>query len=158
MIRKLAFDTNEQALELLQLQMSAYRVEAELIGFTEIPPLKDSISSVRESKERFYGWYEGDELAGAVSFETDGDEATICRMMVQPNHFRKGVASSLLQHVLELLGKARRINVSTGAKNEPAVRLYRKHGFHEQSRRIVGPDVELITFVKEKQAPRRSNR
>lgn len=152
MIRRLTFETNAKALELLQLQLAAYRVEAELIGFPDIPPLKDSISSIREAKEIFYGTYAGDELAGAVSYGKSGGEATICRVMVHPHHFRKGIASSLLQFVLELESGADRIYVSTGAKNEPAVRLYRKHGFSEHSRRTIGPDIELITFVKKKEA------
>jgi ribosomal protein S18 acetylase RimI-like enzyme len=151
MIRKLAFDTNEKALELLQLQMCAYRVEAELIGFDDIPPLKDTISSIREAKETFYGIYMGDELAGAISYETFGGEVTICRVMVHPDHFRKGIASSLLQHVLKVEQAAERIYVSTGAKNEPAVRLYLTHDFREHARRVIGPDIELITFVKEKE-------
>ena len=49
--------TNEEILVLLSLQIASYRVEAELIGFDDIPPLKDGIQSIREAEETFYGFF-----------------------------------------------------------------------------------------------------
>ena len=49
-IQQLQLQTNEEILALLSLQIASYRVEAELIGFDDIPPLKDGIQSIREAE------------------------------------------------------------------------------------------------------------
>lgn len=153
-IQQLVLQTNEEILTLLALQIASYRVEAELIGFDDIPPLKDGIQSIREAKETFYGFFvddhEGRSLAGAISFEREGCIVTICRMMVHPNFFRKGIASSLLQHIMkeqELAGAARFI-VSTGTANLPAIRLYEGYGFIQRRIFTVPPGVSLTTFER----------
>ncbi|WNR45496.1 GNAT family N-acetyltransferase [Paenibacillus roseipurpureus] len=155
-IQQLQLQTNDEILILLSLQMASYRVEAELIGFDNIPPLKDGILSIRESQETFYGFYVEDmepdkkTLAGAISFEREGTVVTICRMMVHPHFFRRGIARTLLQHILkeqEGLGATRFI-VSTGSANTPAVCLYEQFGF--QIRRVftIPPGVSLTTFER----------
>ena len=94
-----------------------------------------AFSLFAKPKETFYGYYvdgqEGPKLAGAISFEREGSIVTICRMMVHPDFFRRGIASSLLQHILieqEREGATRFI-VSTGSANSPAIRLYEGFGF-----------------------------
>ncbi|MDR6555607.1 GNAT family N-acetyltransferase [Paenibacillus qinlingensis] len=153
-IQRLHLQTNEEILTLLALQIASYRVEAELIGFDDIPPLKDGIQSIREVKETFYGYFVDDHekqtLAGAISFERDGCIVTICRMMVHPTFFRKGIASSLLQHILieqEREG-AMRFIVSTGSANLPAIRLYEAHDFIVRRVFTVPPGVSLTTFER----------
>jgi ribosomal protein S18 acetylase RimI-like enzyme len=148
MIERLTFETNEQALRLLLLQMAAYRVEAELVGFDDIPPLKDTIASIRAAKETFYGYFDGGELAGAVSCEAEGDTVTICRLMVHPDYFRRGIATKLLRRVFELEPGAARYVVSTAALNAPALALYNRNGFQEHGRREIVPGIEIITLVK----------
>ncbi|KRE91328.1 hypothetical protein ASG89_34260 [Paenibacillus sp. Soil766] len=153
-MQQLVLQTNDEILPLLALQIASYRVEAELIGFDDIPPLKDGIQSIREAKEIFYGFFvddhEGRSLAGAISFEREGCIVTICRMMVHPNFFRRGIASSLLQHIMkeqELAGVARFI-VSTGTANLPAIRLYEGYGFIRKRVFTVPPGVSLTTFER----------
>jgi GNAT superfamily N-acetyltransferase len=154
MMKLIPLDTNEHILEFLSLQLTSYRVEAELIGFQDIPPLKDGIESIREAKETFIGYYvEADnivQLAGAISYERDGSVVTICRMMVHPNHFRKGIASKMLEYVILNQQKegASRIMVSTGTLNTPALALYRSFGFMERSVRTVAPGVQLTTLER----------
>jgi ribosomal protein S18 acetylase RimI-like enzyme len=153
-IQQLHLQTNEEILTLLALQIASYRVEAELIGFDEIPPLKDGIQSIREAEETFYGYYvneqEGPKLVGVISFEREGSIVTICRMMVHPDFFRRGIASSLLQHILieqEREG-ATRFVVSTGSANSPAIRLYEGYGFIVRRVFTVPPGVSLTTFER----------
>ncbi len=57
----------------------------------------------------------------------------ICSFVVDPEHFRKGVASSLLDHVLTKRDWTKAV-VETGADNLPAIRLYEKFGFKEEKR------------------------
>jgi ribosomal protein S18 acetylase RimI-like enzyme len=153
-IRELILQSNELVLELLSLQVASYRVEAELIGFDDIPLLQDGIHSLREAGEVFLGYYmdaeDRKELAGAISYTCDGSVVTICRMMVHPKYFRKGIAKSLLQYFLQDQQdkKASRFIVSTGTVNVPAVNLYKSFGFIERRVMTIAPHVTLTTFER----------
>lgn len=137
-------------LQLLSLQLAAYTVEARIIGFEEIPPLKDSIQSIQEAKETFLGFYVDDQLAGAVAYEVHEHTLLISRMMVHPDHFRKGIARKLLEHVetAEAGPGIRELRVSTGTKNEPAVQLYLSAGFKPTKETPIAPGVTVTGFVK----------
>ncbi|SEU25130.1 N-acetyltransferase [Paenibacillus sp. NFR01] len=147
-IQKLDLRDDVTVSELWSLQHKAYRLEAELIGFHEIPPLLETRDMLRQSHETFYGSFDAEEgLAGAVAvMEEAPGILTVTRMMVHPDHFRRGVAGSLLTHVFACYPSMRQFIVSTGKLNEPAVALYRKHGFVPFSVEEVAPGVELIEF------------
>jgi GNAT superfamily N-acetyltransferase len=153
-IRQLSLQSNEQLLELLSMQVASYRVEAELIGFDDIPLLIEGIQSLRESEETFHGFFietvEKEELAGAIAYSRDGSVVTICRMMVHPKHFRKGIARSLLQHLLseQTAQNASRFIVSTGSANEPAANLYKSFNFVERRVMTIAPNVTLTTYER----------
>ncbi|SDP11705.1 Acetyltransferase (GNAT) family protein [Paenibacillus sp. yr247] len=153
-IQRLRLQTNEEILLLLSLQIASYRVEAELIGFEDIPPLKDGIASIREANETFYGFFVNEEnqnrLAGAISYSREGCIVTICRMMVHPNFFRRGIARSLLQHILieQEQNGALQFIVSTGTANLPAIQLYQSFDFTVRRVFTVPPGVSLTTFER----------
>ncbi|NOV02442.1 GNAT family N-acetyltransferase [Paenibacillus planticolens] len=153
-IQPLSLHTNEDILHLLALQIASYRVEADLIGFDDIPPLKDGIQSIREAEETFYGYYvqEADErkLVGAISYSREGCVITICRMMVHPNFFRRGIARALLQHILQEQENngAQLFVVSTGTDNLPAIQLYQSFDFIAKRVFTVPPGVSLTTFER----------
>jgi ribosomal protein S18 acetylase RimI-like enzyme len=141
-------------LELLAMQLASYRVEAELIGFEGIPPLKDGIQSLREAKETFIGCFRDDEevqkqeLVGAISYTRNGNVIDICRMIVHPNHFRKGIAKCLLQHLIneQCRKGVSRFVVSTGTANLPAVSLYKSFGFQERRVMTIASNITLTSF------------
>jgi len=134
--------------ELWTLQHKAYRLEAQLIGFKDIPPLMETRDMLRRSLETFYGCLSEDgEIMGAVATQEESPgKLTITRMMVDPEHFRKGIAGSLLNYVFDRYDHMEQFIVSTGKLNTPAVSLYRKHGFIEAGIEEVAPGVELIEF------------
>ncbi|KAF6584011.1 MULTISPECIES: GNAT family N-acetyltransferase [Paenibacillus] len=133
--------------QIWRLQHVAYRLEAELIGFDEIPPLMDTLETLRSCGESFYGWLEDDELLGALAVQSESSGSlTLTRMMVHPDHFRKGIADSLMKHVLNEYRNVPLFIVTTGTLNTPAVTLYRKHGFRSVSAAEVAPGVELTTY------------
>jgi GNAT superfamily N-acetyltransferase len=148
MIREIDLSDNHQVLEILFLQQLSYRIEAELIGFKEIPPLWDSPKTLKESGEQFFGYYEGETLAGAVSMKQSSKEMTICRMMVNPSFFRRGIATRLLQFAEGLAVPGLMIKVSTGTKNEPAVRLYTKFGYEPSQVIEIAPGITLTVYHK----------
>lgn len=148
MIRQLDLDDLHEVLEVLYLQQKAYRVEAELIGFEEIPPLMDTPQSIKQSRETFFGCFRNDKLAGAVACKQEAKELIISRMMVDPAYFRQGIASRLLQHVENLALPGMRLQVSTGIRNIPAIRLYEKHGFEAYREMEIAPGIILTMLQK----------
>ncbi|MCZ8517779.1 GNAT family N-acetyltransferase [Paenibacillus filicis] len=149
MIEPIDLNDMQRVLEMLSLQQKAYRIEAELIGFEEIPPLFDSPQTLRDAGETFFGAYsEEGRLIGAASCKQGAKELTICRMMVDPDYFRQGIGGRLLKHVEQLALPGMRLKVSTGTNNTPAYALYIKHGYEPVQRQLVAPGITLTEFQK----------
>ncbi|MBI0576969.1 GNAT family N-acetyltransferase [Neobacillus cucumis] len=148
MIKKINFLDMNLVKELFQLQRASYLIEAELINFYEIPPLKETFEELLESNETFLGYFEGEELAGALSYELKGDEFTICRMIVHPMYFRKGIAQNLLSYLEKDKKEIPIFKVSTGRDNTPAKNLYLKNGYQLVQDIEVVPGLFISTFEK----------
>jgi 8-oxo-dGTP pyrophosphatase MutT (NUDIX family)/GNAT superfamily N-acetyltransferase len=132
--------------KVLDLQRRSYKIEADLIGTDEIPPLKETFEQLQDCGETLIGCYIEGRLAGAVSFKKEGEVIDIHRMMVHPDFFRRGIANMLISE-LEQIGYSEMI-VSTGAANTPAVKLYEKLGFERQNDSVVGNGLVLAHFKK----------
>jgi len=148
-IRRLDLFDLDEVTALLSVQRLAYSVEADLIGFYDIPPLKDTIQSVQSCNEAFYGYFRDSKLFGAISYIRKADDIDICRPVVHPHTFRQGVGRALLEHLLTTESDASRFTVSTGQKNTPAIKLYAKYGFVEIGATEISRDVFVIHFERE---------
>jgi ribosomal protein S18 acetylase RimI-like enzyme len=148
MIKKLDLTDIKTAKSVLELQKAAYRVEAELIGFFEIPPLKDTQGSLASSGETFYGYFTDGELAGIISYKTAGAVLDIHRVAVHPGFFRRGAANKLLRFIEGAENGIGRVTVRTGKENLPAVSLYIKNGFRPVRDIPIGRGVYLTEFEK----------
>ncbi|WP_312117156.1 GNAT family N-acetyltransferase [Brevibacillus reuszeri] len=148
MIQSIAISNRETAKRVWALQQAAYAVEAKLIGWADLPPLRETVDELLECGEMFACFMDGAELAGAISFKVEEGVVDIHRMMVHPNHFRKGIASKLLQHVEAVQPEWQKMIVSTGALNEPATQLYQRHGFMLVEQKEVAPGLKLSFFEK----------
>jgi ribosomal protein S18 acetylase RimI-like enzyme len=149
MIKRIDIGNESIVKEVLHLQYLSYRIEAQLIGFDELPPLKDTSVSLQQSGETFYGYYEKDVLWGVISYKIDDCVVDIHRLMVHPNQFRKRVAEKLLTF-LEMQGKGKgSMIVSTGSKNTPALNLYKKFGFEVIDEKELTEGLWITTFRKE---------
>nr|WP_280671838.1 GNAT family N-acetyltransferase [Kitasatospora sp. MAP12-44] len=131
----------------------AYAVEAELIGFDDIPALRESLPELRSGAGRlrwlgartpegrlvaFVAWQQ---LAGERAGDIDID-----RVCVDPDWFRRGLASRLLRHLLTELAPDGDALVSTGADNLPAVTLYKGLGFSPTAVVEPVPGLRLARF------------
>lgn len=114
---------------ILKVQIPAYKVEAELIKFDGIPQLKDNAETISSSNETFIGYKVNDELAAFLSYSEENFEFQICRLVVLPFYFKQGIAKKLVQYFLDEIAKNKKVIVSTGADNEPAINLYKSMGF-----------------------------
>lgn len=99
MIKKIDITEPKLAEEVLNIQIPSYTVEAEIIDFFDLPPLKDTVETLQQCGEAFYGYYQNDELCGVISLKVDKDIVDIHRLMVHPKQFRKGIAKYLLDFI-----------------------------------------------------------
>ena len=93
-------------------------------------------SGLQEPAISFYALWDGEELLGFGALkELDSSSGEIKSMRTADAHLRKGVAATILDHII---AEARRrgyarlsLETGSGPAFEPAVNLYRKHGFIE---------------------------
>lgn len=90
MIRRMDLFDFDEVNALLGLQRIAYSVEADLIGFYDIPPLMDTIQSLQSCNEVFYGYYREGELWGAISYTRQADEIASAASLFIQKSFVKG--------------------------------------------------------------------
>jgi ribosomal protein S18 acetylase RimI-like enzyme len=147
-IRELDPSDKGEALQILNLQTASYAVEAQLIGSWDIPPLKDTVHTLRRCGETFCGYFVEGRLAGMLSYKKEADVLDIHRLAVHPDHFREGIARSLIEHVERAAQPASKAIVSTGAKNTPAKSLYLSMGFEETEEVEVVPGLRTVRFEK----------
>ncbi|WP_248928271.1 GNAT family N-acetyltransferase [Paenibacillus hamazuiensis] len=157
LIRPIDVSDHTAVLELLTLQIKSYEVEAKLIGFCEIPPLTDSIQTIQKSKETFIGCYEDGALIGAAAYDVSAEQAAITRMMVHPEHFRRGVATGLLEEIERRIPPGMPIEVSTGTRNVPAMELYMKHGYVPEGEVLIARGITVTMLTKERGARRQAD-
>lgn len=148
MIKELDITKPNQAKEVLAIQRASYQVEAALIDFDDLPPLKENVQDLQQCKEMFFGFYLDDELCGVISIKTVQKKIDIHRLMVHPNHFKKGIAQQLLVFIESQYENFEAVIVTTGSKNTPAVNFYLKNGFIITEEILVAPGLYLTAFEK----------
>lgn len=131
------------------MQQAAYTVESQLIGYPDLPPLRETETDLQHSGEQFLTYGEEGQLAGAVSYLRLGDMLDICRLVVSPAYFRRGIAGKLLEAVERSEPGIRQITVSTAEKNLPAVTLYKKHGYRVARRTVLADGLVLVELRKQ---------
>ncbi|MGA8941871.1 MAG: GNAT family N-acetyltransferase [Thermoactinomyces sp.] len=146
-IQTLSLQNNKELIQILSTQQAAYQVEAELIQSSKIPTLNETIGTIRNCNETFIGIYKKDQLAGFLSYIQNNNELTICRLAVHPSFFRQGIASRLLNRILNQSGITL-WKVTTGKGNIPAIRCYEKHGFQRDKELVTKEDVQIIRMLK----------
>ncbi|MFT8321701.1 MAG: GNAT family N-acetyltransferase [Bacillus sp. (in: firmicutes)] len=127
MVIELDQTNSKIAKEILELQTAAYKVEAQIIQYEDLPPLKEDYLSIQTCKETFMGVYSNNRLAAVISFKEEAEYLEICRLVVHPSLFGRGFATKLLDYIIQK--KSKRIIVCTAADNKPALQLYIKLGF-----------------------------
>jgi ribosomal protein S18 acetylase RimI-like enzyme len=131
--------------DLRRLMARAYVVEAGLIGALEFPPLHRTAEAIRAADAVFDGASLTGRLVAAVELEATGERCVhIASFVVDPDVFRRGIATRLLLHVLGRPA-TERVTVSTAARNLPAIRLYEKHGFRLSTRWVIS-EIDMVTM------------
>jgi ribosomal protein S18 acetylase RimI-like enzyme len=138
---------------IVDLQRTSYAVEAALIGSDGIPALTETLDDIKATGWGWLGVIDATGLCGAVAWDAvDDGTIDICRLVVAPRAFRRGIASRLLDALDERFPD-RPMLVSTGRDNEPALALYRRRGFHQVADREAAPGL-FVTELRRDASPR----
>lgn len=143
--QKLASSENSIVHEIYTVFQRSYRVEAQLIGTLNFPPLLRSKKEIKASSSYFYGVYVGSLIAGVIEVAIENSCLHIHSLTVEPHYFRQGVADTLIQGVFNLFNSPKAI-VETAAVNIPAINLYKKHGFSEYKRWVPSHGIEKVAL------------
>lgn len=135
---------------IIALQRRAYRPEAELLQFPDLPPLKESPAQIMASKETFFGLTVRSRLVAIAAIEATTYGTRISRLCVAPESTRRGYAARLIRHVLATAEPP--IHVTTGERNQPALALYARLGFAVEGRHRSKEGLALVTLRRDPQA------
>lgn len=145
MIKKIDNSNEEVADQIFTVFQKSYKVEAQLIGVLDFPPLLRSVENIENSKTQFYGFLENKCLAGVIEVSLKGKCLDIDSLTVDPSFFRKGIANKLISYVLDVFDLSEAI-VETAVVNLPAINLYKKHGFVEFKRWTPSHGIEKLAL------------
>ncbi|HKJ18719.1 MAG TPA: GNAT family N-acetyltransferase [Xanthomonadales bacterium] len=130
MIESLDQKSTEIATQIHNVFQRSYRLEAELIGVTDFPPLKRTRQHIQDSPTCFVGAWVGSDLAAVIEYTVVATVVSIDSLVVDPDYFRRGLGSQLVQHVIQNENWDM-VEVETARANAPAISLYEQSGFHE---------------------------
>lgn len=145
MIKKLNHSNIKIALQIFTIFQSSYKIEAELIGTLNFPPLMRSAKDIENSDTLFYGFCENDCLAAIIEVDIDNKHLEINSLTVDPSYFRRGIANKLIKYILEIFDFSK-VSVETAVVNAPAINLYKSHGFVEYKRWTPFHGIEKIAM------------
>jgi GNAT superfamily N-acetyltransferase len=132
----------------LAVQHAAYAIEAELIGYPQLPPAHETREALQATSEEMWLCEEGGELVGVVGLEHSDAEILIARLFVAPSAFRRGVGRALVEHAVAQ-AHGRRLRVGTGARNAPALALYKGLGFRRVDDGEPAPGLGYLELIRD---------
>lgn len=133
MINQLDNSNEEVGNQIFTVFQKSYKVEAQLINACNFPPLSRSVKDIKNSETLFYGFTESGCLAGIIEVARKGNNLEIDSLAIDPKYFKKGIAGKLIKYIFNLFEFTEAF-VETAVANEPAINLYKKHGFVEFKR------------------------
>lgn len=136
--------------EILELQYLAYQSEAALFGNKDIPPLKQTLEEVIDEYNEGLVLKMTDEngvIIGSVRAKEKDGTVYIGKLMVRPDHQKKGYGKRLLLEA-EKYFPGKRYELFTSTRSQDNIRLYKSAGYKEFDRKAV--DDELVFVYMEK--------
>jgi len=117
--------------EILSLQKLAYRSEAEIYNDFNIPPLGQTLESIKKDFEcQFFvkAMMDG-KIIGSVRVHTKEGTCFIGRLIVHPDFQNRGIGIKLMNEIERIFNTCKRFELFTGDRSEKNLFLYQKLGY-----------------------------
>jgi GNAT superfamily N-acetyltransferase len=140
----------EDAEAILALQKLAYLSEARIYDDWNLPPITQSLDSVREefATSVVLKALEGGQLAGSVRAREDSGTCHIGRLVVAPPLQRRGIGTRLMLEIEAWFPRVPRFELFTGGRSEANLRLYQRLGYRPCREQVLTPVVTLVYLEK----------
>jgi ribosomal protein S18 acetylase RimI-like enzyme len=135
---------------ILALQKLAYASEARRYNDWTIPPLVETIDTVRRQIADHVvlkAMVDG-RLAGSVRGIVTGNVCEVCRLSVDPALQRRGIGSALIMAIEARFPAIEAFELFTGDRSVENLRLYDRHGYRRFRTKPVSPAVSLVFLRK----------
>jgi ribosomal protein S18 acetylase RimI-like enzyme len=135
---------------ILALQRIAYEREARRYDDWTIPPMIETLDSVRDQIAHHVvlkAVVDG-RLAGSVRGVVTDGVCEVCRLSVDPALQRRGIGSALLVAVEGRFPAIEAFELFTGNHSVENLRLYERHGYRHARTKVLSPAVSLIFLRK----------
>ena len=135
---------------ILELQFLAYQSEAELLNNYEIPPLKQTISEIQNEYANGVILKAVDncgKIVGSVRAYQKYGTAHVGKLIVHPEHQKKGIGTALLREI-ETICLSARYELFTSDKSQNNLRLYKKLGYRCFKEQEIIPTLRFIFLEK----------
>ncbi|MEM9339611.1 MAG: GNAT family N-acetyltransferase [Bacteroidota bacterium] len=136
--------------QILALQKACYLEEAELYDDFEIPPLTQTIDSIKVDyqKEKFLKIESEGKVIGSVRGYIEAGTCKIGRLIVSRDFRNVGLGKRLMKEIESQFDLADRFELFTGHKSDRNLSFYVKLGYSEFTKKRINEKLELIFLEK----------
>lgn len=136
--------------EILALQRLAYQSEARLYDDWDLPPLTQTLDSLREEigGARVLKAVAGGRIAGSVRARLIDGTCHVGRLIVDPQLQGRGIGTRLMEAIEAEFPAALRFELFTGSRSSGNLRLYERLGYRRLREQVVSPAVTLVFMEK----------
>ena len=136
--------------KILDLQYLAYQSEAALFGSKDIPPLKQTPDELKKEYEKgivLKAVTENGTIIGSVRAYEDAAAVHIGKLMVHPDHRRRGYGRKLLAEI-ENCYTGKRYELFTSTRSKDNICLYQKADYTIFERKSINEDLIFVFLEK----------
>jgi ribosomal protein S18 acetylase RimI-like enzyme len=140
----------DDAESILALQKAAYEREARRYDDWTIPPMIETLGSVRDQIAQHVvlkAVMDGRLVGSVRGVATDG-VCEVCRLSVDPGLQRRGIGSALIAAVEARFPDIEAFELFTGNRSVENLRLYDRHGYRHARTMVLSPAVSLVYLRK----------
>jgi len=138
--------TRADAAAILALQKLAYLSEARLYDDANLPPLTQTLESLRAdfADSLVLKAVADGVIIGSVRARRDGDTWRIARLVVHPDFQGQGLGTRLLRAIERESGGSRKFELFTGHRSAGNIRLYERLGYRRSREQVLSPALTLV--------------
>ena len=140
----------EDAPAILDLQKLAYQTEALLYHDWSLPPLTQTIESLRDEFARatvLKALLDG-KIAGSVRAHASEGVCHVGRLIVQPELQGRGIGTQLMRQIEREFPRTHKFELFTGSRSAGNIRLYERLGYGRVREKVLSPAVTLVFMEK----------